>query len=222
MRECIPILKPVHKSFIEVLLDIEWRTQSPEAISLYKKFVDDLMDVHTHYYKFVLDKLLVKLKSSVNPWDGLEIPSDELEKQNHIHDIFRAFLKNRPLSSDILMSSLMSAYPHYLLSTQVNKVYLLALLQVTEYAPVLRRDILFLIIKKWVPSHESKPVLSTFQVGISHDFNYGKYPVYKTSLGFTNQKKSTVRFMFNHMSHKKSWFNFSKSCYVNWSTVKKY
>lgn len=51
-------------------------------------------------------------------------------------------------SSTLLVQSLSSRYPYYKINTHAHEIYLHALLQILDYAPQLRPEILSLIINK--------------------------------------------------------------------------
>jgi RNA polymerase I-specific transcription initiation factor RRN3 len=57
-------------------------------------------------------------------------------------------------SSDVLVQSFTTLYPHITEGTIVTQQYIYALLQILEYAPQLRKDILSLIIYKYVINYQ--------------------------------------------------------------------
>lgn len=52
------LLNSTHKLFVEVLLKIKWTDKSPEVISNYKLFVEDLICMQTHHINTVIDHLV--------------------------------------------------------------------------------------------------------------------------------------------------------------------
>lgn len=64
VRQCISLLGPTHKLFVEVLLNINWTSRSPEATTAYKGLLEDLVCVHIYHCKFVMDKLVSQFRPS--------------------------------------------------------------------------------------------------------------------------------------------------------------
>lgn len=62
VRQCISLLGPIHKIFVEVLLQINWIDRSPEVISAYKVFLEDLICAQVYHGKCIIDKLVELFK----------------------------------------------------------------------------------------------------------------------------------------------------------------
>lgn len=153
VQQCITLLNERHRLLIEALLNISWTDRSPEVTTAYKRFVEELLVAHVYHSKFVMDKLIQKFKpvnSSDPEWENGKPRAEDLQRLNHVHDILQRFLHVIPMCQDVLMQSLTSAYPHMSLGTHSHELYVYALLQITEYAPKIRRAILHLIVHRLV------------------------------------------------------------------------
>ncbi|XP_001602153.1 RNA polymerase I-specific transcription initiation factor RRN3 [Nasonia vitripennis] len=160
LQECMSMLGPLHKLFIEVLLNINWTDRSSEIIASYKKFVEDLTCMHIYHLKLVIDKLIFQFRlvgEGATPWTNGKCPENYKNKISHIHDTLRKFLKIIPMSSDVLVQSLTSLYPHVSEGIVPTQQYLFSLIQILDYAPQLRKDILCLIINRLVALDVSVP-----------------------------------------------------------------
>lgn len=151
IRQCVSVLGPVHKIFVEVLLQLNWIDRSPEVISAYKIFLEDLMCAQVYHGKCIIDKLVELFKPAENDdieWEAGEYRKEDIDRLNHIHDVLRKILKVVPMSSKLLLQSVRLRFPYIIHGTHVHEVYIYSLLQLLEYAPQLRSDILSLIINR--------------------------------------------------------------------------
>lgn len=67
-------------------------------------------------------------------------------------------------ATDLLLQSLVATYPYMRRSTQCHEIYIHALLQILEYAPHLRSDILSLIINRYEFWLEYIPPLTLYNI----------------------------------------------------------
>lgn len=153
VRQCVSLLDEKHGLLIEALLNITWTNRSSEVTTAFKRFIEDLTCLHVYHTKFVMDKLIKKFKpvSLSDPeWEDGKPSPQELQELNHIHDVLQKCLIMIPMSKGLLLQSLTSAYPHETVGPHSHELYVYALLQITQYAPYLRRDILQLIVHELV------------------------------------------------------------------------
>ncbi|XP_050453015.1 RNA polymerase I-specific transcription initiation factor RRN3-like isoform X1 [Cataglyphis hispanica] len=150
-RQCVSLLDIRYDWFIQILLRIQWTTKSSELISAYKLFLQDLVCMQTVYIKTVINSLIQLFKSvednNAERKPG-EFKDEDIEKLNHIHDILHKILEVVPMSSQVLLQSLSSQFPYIAHGTCTHEIYMYALLQILNYAPQLRSDILSLIINR--------------------------------------------------------------------------
>lgn len=62
VRQYISLLGPIHKVFIETLLQLKWTNRSLEVTSAYKAFLEDLICMQIYYAKHVIDNLVEQFK----------------------------------------------------------------------------------------------------------------------------------------------------------------
>lgn len=152
LRPCVSLLGPLHKLLIEVLLQIKWTTRSPELASAYKVFLVDLICVQIYHAKFVIDSLIEQFKPDDNEaeWEAGMCKEEDVQRLNHVHDILSRTLKIVPMSSKLLLQSLRARFPYIIHGTHTHEIYVYALLQIIDYAPQLRSDILSLIVNRLI------------------------------------------------------------------------
>ncbi|XP_046628469.1 RNA polymerase I-specific transcription initiation factor RRN3 [Neodiprion virginianus] len=151
---CISLLGPSHRLFIEALLTLNWTTRSLQVTTIYKGFLEDLVSAHNYHAKLIIDKLVDRFKSeeddNTTEWEFSKSKSQDLQTLRHVHDVLRMLMKIIPMATDVLLQSLVANYPYWRLNTQRHEIYIYALLQILEYAPHLRSDILSLIINRLI------------------------------------------------------------------------
>lgn len=119
--------KPYHNLLVEVLLNMDWTNRSPEVIAGFKKFIDDLMCMHSCYSLLIIDKLVFQFRMSkycikflkftfltiqfskkkifkifsadkdAKLWENGKCPESYSKRMSHIHELFRKFLKIIPM-----------------------------------------------------------------------------------------------------------------------------
>ncbi|KAF3423756.1 hypothetical protein E2986_01622 [Frieseomelitta varia] len=150
VRQCISLLGPVHKVLVETLLQIKWTNRSLDVTSTYKIFIEDLICMQIHYAKNTIDNLVEQFKPDDD--DGTEwkigVSKEDIQRLNHIHNILQRVIKVVPMSSKLLLQSLGARFPYFIQGIHTHEVYVHALIQILEYAPHLRSDILSLIINR--------------------------------------------------------------------------
>lgn len=149
-RQCISLLDTKYELFIQIILRIQWTTKSPEVISTYKLFLQDLVCMQTLYIKTVINSLVQLFKSVEDNAEHKpgEFKDEDIGKLNHIHDILHKILEVVPMSSEVLLQSLALQFPYIAHGTYTHEIYIYALLQILNYAPQLRSNILSLIINR--------------------------------------------------------------------------
>ncbi|XP_071566547.1 uncharacterized protein [Temnothorax nylanderi] len=98
-RQCISLLDIRHESFVQALLQIEWTNRSPEVISTYKFFLQDLVRMQTVHIKIVINRLIELYKPAEDNAEHEigQFKSEDMERLNHIHDIMYKILKVLPM-----------------------------------------------------------------------------------------------------------------------------
>ncbi|XP_068970803.1 RNA polymerase I-specific transcription initiation factor RRN3 [Bombus flavifrons] len=151
VRQCISLLGPIHKVFVETLLQIKWTNRSIDVTSAYKAFIEDLICMQIHYAKNTIDNLVEQFKPDEDndaEWKNEECKEEDIQRLNHIHNVLQKILKVVPMSSKLLLQSLRARFPYIVHGTRTHEVYVYALIQILSYAPQLRSDILSLIINR--------------------------------------------------------------------------
>ncbi|KAJ8680286.1 hypothetical protein QAD02_016073 [Eretmocerus hayati] len=160
LQKCMSKLGPNHRHLIEVLLNTNWTSRSSEIIAAFKIFIEDLICMHIYHSKLIIGKLILQFRKAdadEAEWINGKCPKSYLNKTRHVHDLLKKFLKIIPMLNDVLIHTLTSLYPHTSESILVTEQYIFSLLQIIEYAPNLRREILSLVINRLIALDVSVP-----------------------------------------------------------------
>ncbi|KAG5330989.1 RRN3 factor, partial [Acromyrmex heyeri] len=141
VMQYIPLLDIERKLFVEALLQINWTNRSSQSLII---------------ITFIIILIFVT-ENNIEHEIG-QFKDEDVERLNHIHDILREILRVVPMSNKDLLEALDSNFPFYLVhGTYIHEIYLYALLEILNYAPQLRRNILILIIRKLVTLDANVP-----------------------------------------------------------------
>ncbi|KAK3930013.1 RNA polymerase I-specific transcription initiation factor RRN3 [Frankliniella fusca] len=152
-QDCVSLLDQNLGLFIQVLLIVKWAHRGPEAVAAFQSFLLDLCSAHSYHTKAVLDHLIVNFKGGsddVTEWtSGMPTLEEERIFQN-IHHVLKKLLRVIPMAGDILMSSIISAFPYLKRSTREHQAFVHNMLEILKYQPKFRKEFLHLITKKLV------------------------------------------------------------------------
>ncbi|KAE8749588.1 hypothetical protein FOCC_FOCC003576 [Frankliniella occidentalis] len=155
-QDCVSLLDQNLCLFIQVLLIVKWAHRGPEAVAAFQSFLLDLCSAHSYHTKAVLDHLIVNFKGASlgsdesTEWtSGMPTPEEERIFQN-IHCVLNRLLRVIPMAGDILLPSIISAFPYIKRSTKEHQAFVHNMLEILKYQPKFRKDFLYLITKKLV------------------------------------------------------------------------
>ncbi|XP_012255326.1 RNA polymerase I-specific transcription initiation factor RRN3 isoform X2 [Athalia rosae] len=209
---CIPLLGPTHKLFVEALLTPNWTFRSVQVTDAYKGFLIDLISAHNYHTKLVIDKLVNQFKpednDSATEWEFSKSRNKDLERLRHVHDVLQMLIRIIPMATDILLQSLVENYPYFRRTTQSHEIYIYALLQILDYAPHLRSDILSLIINRLIVLDVNVPRTEIDEYEDEEDMdetdkgNIGVFTMDEVSPNVAKHKKETeMRRMKHPVAH---------------------
>ncbi|KAJ1546805.1 hypothetical protein HK096_004675, partial [Nowakowskiella sp. JEL0078] len=139
-------LKPSFSDLVKAVLEIDWASKDNKFFSIYRQFLENLVSAHATYIQPVV-KVLIPHFLPGNSTDELD---DMLSIFDRTHTILRNVLRLIPIGPLFLMDSLKENFPYKSEPIHVHVWYLKNILQVDEYAPVYRDNILALIIERMI------------------------------------------------------------------------
>ncbi|XP_047512412.1 RNA polymerase I-specific transcription initiation factor RRN3 [Pieris napi] len=137
------------KMFIDLLCDIQWVNRDPELVKVYSKFIVSLVTAHTYHCPKVMTTLVNLFKVEGENWD--DYPPEELNKQwANIHSLIAQIVAFMPMTSNILMQTVMDNFPYYKAGCYINRAYVHNLIWISRYIPSLKEQIMSAIIHRMI------------------------------------------------------------------------
>nr|XP_018915922.1 PREDICTED: RNA polymerase I-specific transcription initiation factor RRN3 [Bemisia tabaci] len=151
-RDCISMLNENLRLFVQVLLILKWTHRSEAVVEAYQAFLIDLCLAHSYYLNFALDQLVATFCRVDNVSDWLDgQPSEEEEKEfQNVHKVLKTFIELVPMSPKLLLKCIRKQFPYHNKSRATYVCYFHNILEISEYAPIIRSEILLLIIQKLI------------------------------------------------------------------------
>ncbi|CAK1545141.1 unnamed protein product [Leptosia nina] len=146
---CVVYFKNDWKLFVELLCGIEWINRGPELVDVYSKFIINLVVTHTYHCQKVMTALVNLFKDEGEKWDD-QPSDDQLRQWSHIHSLIAQIVSLIPMSSNILMPTVMENFPYYKAGSYANRAYIHNLIWITRYIPALKEQIMYTIIHRMI------------------------------------------------------------------------
>lgn len=137
------------KPFLDALYGVEWASRDESLVEIFSRFVLGLVTAHTYHCPKLMSSLVKLFKSDGENWEGE--PSSELMSQwSNIHTIIAQIVAVMPMTSDLLMKTVIEQFPYYKGGCFANRAYVHNLIWMTKYIPSLREQIITAIVNKMV------------------------------------------------------------------------
>ncbi|XP_068629523.1 RNA polymerase I-specific transcription initiation factor RRN3 [Battus philenor] len=146
---CVVLLGRDLKHFVDVMSNVEWAARSEEFVEMYSRFALNLVTAHTYHCPRVMANLVKLFKEDGENWD--DKPSKELvAKWSNIHTVIAQIVAVMPMTSDLLMQTVIDQFPYYKAGCFSNRAYIHNLIWMSKYIPSLREQIMMAIVNRMV------------------------------------------------------------------------
>ncbi|KAF9916002.1 hypothetical protein BX616_004865 [Lobosporangium transversale] len=149
MSQCISLLDKSCISLIDAMLQIDWIVQDDNFVQHYLSFLGNAVSAHAVYVVPVQSMLVKRLTTryKVSPSDNtLDISRER--QYDRVHQALKYILNLIPTGSTTLFPLLAAEFPHKRESINAHVTYVKNILKVLEYAPVLRTQVLGVVIDR--------------------------------------------------------------------------
>ncbi|CAG9114843.1 unnamed protein product [Plutella xylostella] len=146
---CVVLLGRELKLFVSAVCAVEWTDKSPENIELYSRFLIDLVTAHAYHSPHVMDSLVKLFRADGENWENTA-PEKTVKQWSNIHNIIAQIVAVMPMTSDILMQTIIKQFPYYKAGICANRTYIHNLIWITKYIPSLLEQIIMAIINRMV------------------------------------------------------------------------
>ncbi|KAL8689270.1 MAG: hypothetical protein Q9218_005022 [Villophora microphyllina] len=137
---------------VHAALGSDWLGRSDDYVHLFVQFLANLVSTQGLFLSDVLRMLVENLTTTPSSQRQLDdLPTIPLSRfYDRAHRALQYLLQIVPSACRILVSNLITQFPHHTDSRRAHVVYVHNLLQIVAYAPVLQTDILALITERLV------------------------------------------------------------------------
>ncbi|KAI8434556.1 hypothetical protein MSG28_003102 [Choristoneura fumiferana] len=146
---CVVLLGRDMKQFVDILCNVQWASRSQQLVELYIRFLLSLLTAHTYHCPLVLTNLVKKFRVEGENWDE-HPPSETVAVWSNIHTIIAQIVAIMPMTSDLLMQTVIEQFPYYKAGCYCNRAYIHNLIWMSKYIPSLREHIVTAIVSRMV------------------------------------------------------------------------
>ncbi|KAF9356451.1 hypothetical protein BGX34_009930 [Mortierella sp. NVP85] len=149
MSQCISLIDKSCSALIDAMLQVNWVVQDDEFVQYYTSFLGNVVSAHAFYVVPVQSMLVKKLTNRQRPSSTENVLAITRERQfERVHQVLKYILDLIPTGPTSLFPLLAGEFPHKREPISTHIVYVKNILRVLEYAPVLRTQILGVIIDR--------------------------------------------------------------------------
>ncbi|OAD70401.1 hypothetical protein PHYBLDRAFT_70681 [Phycomyces blakesleeanus NRRL 1555(-)] len=129
---------------IEAILKVDWAVRTRTFVDAYIDLLENIVSAHAVYVVPVINTLVSGLRFRYNLPPYNCVSRTVIYERNH--EAIRSILQLIPTSANSLFVSIVRQTPHHRLSSADQAAFVKNALEIVEYAPVLRRQILSILI----------------------------------------------------------------------------
>ncbi|KND01300.1 rDNA-binding RNA polymerase I transcriptional factor [Spizellomyces punctatus DAOM BR117] len=142
--QIVSSLTPTFHDMVDAILSLDWVSCEDETVAVYGHLIQNLVSAHAVYVAPVTRMLVRNLREGGN---SSIAPSLHFDR---VHNMLRSVLALIPTGPSFMLSIITENFPHKREALDVHVYYLRNVLRIVEYAPVLRDQVLALIIDRIV------------------------------------------------------------------------
>ncbi|XP_075035876.1 RNA polymerase I-specific transcription initiation factor RRN3 [Mixophyes fleayi] len=156
LRISVTYLTIDYEQLVCIVLKLPWLNRSKEVVEEYLAFLGNLVSAQTVYLRSCLNMIishfvparLIISDGNVHISDSEDEDEDVVAKFNTCHRALQIIAQYVPSAPRFLMAILVERFPFVNKSPRILECYIHNLLRITVYFPVLRLEILELVIEK--------------------------------------------------------------------------
>lgn len=144
LTQCVSQLDKSCAELVDACRYIDWAVKSQSFVDAYIDFLKHLVSAHAFYVVPVFTSLVTGFNYRTTLPEGITVTRSTIYERHHL--AIRELLKLIPTGSNSLFVSIVRHMPWRLRSTAYQAAYVKNILQITEYAPTLRRQVIGILI----------------------------------------------------------------------------
>ncbi|KAI8365984.1 RNA polymerase I-specific transcription initiation factor RRN3 [Radiomyces spectabilis] len=148
LSQCVSQLDKSCATLVEATLHIDWAVRPRNFVDVYIDFLENLVSAHAFYVVPVLNMLVTGMKYRMRLPNYAVVSRSTVYERNH--EALRCILQLIPTAASSLFVSIVRLVPHKRFSSADHAAYVKNILEIAEYVPMLRRQLLGLVIDHMV------------------------------------------------------------------------
>ncbi|KAI8939837.1 hypothetical protein NX059_003575 [Plenodomus lindquistii] len=147
-----PLLDHGCKGLVHAVIDCSWIARNERFVQSYRHFLRSLLSVQTGYMSTVLQMLVGMFLNppSPNARHQDDPPVQRVRLLARVHETLKSILRHSPMASTFLAPTISHSFPFSDDDAKTHVDFIRNILQVTEYAPEIKGEILSLVTEKLV------------------------------------------------------------------------
>ncbi|KAI9362771.1 RNA polymerase I-specific transcription initiation factor RRN3 [Pilaira anomala] len=148
LSQCVSLLDKSCATLVEAALQIDWSFRNRAFVNAYIDFLENLVSAHAFYVVPILNSLAQGFRYRLHVPEGTTVTRSK--SYERCHEALQCILQLIPTGTNSLFVSLVRFMPHKRFNTAEQAAYIKNILYVSEYVPVLRKQILGIVIDQMV------------------------------------------------------------------------
>ncbi|KAG0361766.1 RNA polymerase I-specific transcription initiation factor RRN3-domain-containing protein [Gamsiella multidivaricata] len=177
MSQCISLLDKSCSALIDAMLQIDWAIQDDVFVQNYLSFLGNIVSAHAFYVVPIQSMLVRKFTTRSRPTTDNILMISREQQFERVHQALKYILSLIPTGPTSLFPLLVAEFPHKRESISAHIIFVKNILRVSEYAPVLRAQILSVVIDRIIQVDVEIQVeleeLEDSDTEVVHDFDAG-------------------------------------------------
>ncbi|GAN08251.1 RNA polymerase I-specific transcription initiation factor RRN3 [Mucor ambiguus] len=148
LSQSVSLLDKSCATLVEAALMVDWSFRNRAFVNAYIDFLENLVSAHAFYVVPILNTLVQGFRYRAHLPEGTTIT--RTASYDRCHEALQCILRLIPTGANSLFVSLVRFMPHKRFNTAEQAAYIKNILYVSEYVPMLRKQILGLVIDQMV------------------------------------------------------------------------
>ncbi|KAI7888754.1 RNA polymerase I-specific transcription initiation factor RRN3 [Mucor mucedo] len=148
LSQCVSLLDKSCATLVEAALQVDWSFRNRAFVNAYIDFLENLVSAHAFYVVPILNTVVQGFRYRVRVPEGSNVTRSKSYERSH--EALQCILQLIPTGTNSLFVSLVRFMPHKRFNTAEQAAYIKNILYVSEYVPVLRKQILGIVIDQMV------------------------------------------------------------------------
>ncbi|KAI8368545.1 RNA polymerase I-specific transcription initiation factor RRN3 [Blakeslea trispora] len=148
LSQSVSLLDKSCSTLVEAALQVDWSFRNRAFVNAYIDFLENLVSAHAFYVVPILNSLVEGFRYRAHLPENASVT--RTTSYDRCHEALQCILQLIPTGANSLFVSLVRYMPHKRFNSAEQAAYIKNILCVTDYAPMLRKQILGLVVDQMV------------------------------------------------------------------------